>query len=488
MNFRCFLLAMAATIAGSAFDGAYADQAQPTAIRSVRVDDGVVDYKVGWSETVLKSADGIPDATISATSYVREGAVLRTRPVVFAFNGGPGAASGPLHFGLLGPRRRVEARGEPARFADNPETLLDVADLVLIDPVGTGFSRELRPGGAQAYWSVKGDAQATVALIREWLRVNGREASPIFIVGESYGGFRAATLVQHITDLNVAGIVLVSPGLVLSVDPDQNAIFEFPSMAAAAFAHGRAGSGKDDVAKLFEEARQFAQTEYAAALQRGNSLPKADKIAVARRMSAMIGIPEDIIAEANLRLSSQDFLEKLLPGQVVGRIDTRVAAPAPKAVLVPGRDKAADDPALGMGKSNVIVNAGTGDYLREIGVDTDRAYIGLSLDVNFAWNWNSGSPKIQDNSGITALPGLEALHRAKPGVPVMLVSGYYDLATPLLAQRYALEHSAISPSRIQSLFFASGHTVFNDDPARIELSRQLRRFVTSAADAVRIRN
>ena len=151
--------------------------------------------------------------------------------------------------------------------------------------------------------------------------------------------------------------------------------------------------------QVYEEARAFAQTDYVVALQQGSALAAQDRDLLAERMSKLIGLPTSTIAAANLRIDTQDFLEQLVPGKVVGRIDTRVAAPKPDGPLVAGRPKAADDPALHMGASNVIKNIWVRDYLRnEVGVKTDLDYISLTLDVNFAWDWNSGSHKLEDHS------------------------------------------------------------------------------------------
>jgi|HubBroStandDraft_5_1064220.scaffolds.fasta_scaffold07933_4 carboxypeptidase C (cathepsin A) len=446
----------------------------------IHLGDIAIPYVATWSSTSLKDAAGVPQATISTTSYVREDVHDRARrPVMFAFNGGPGASSSPLHFGILGPRRfgPSDPKGG-STFIDNPETLLDATDLVLIDPVGTGFSRELRAGGGHAYWSPEGDSKAAQTVVRDWLRDNGRTTSPVYIVGESYGGFRLAEMAKDISDLNIAGLVLVSPGTDLSGDAgaasDQRFVFSLPSMATAAYAHDKSQAAGRSVEKVFEEARGFAQSDYVVALQQGSALAAEDRDRLAERMSKLISLPASAIAAANLRIDTQDFLEQLVPGKVVGRIDTRVAAPKPDAPLVAGRSKAADDPALHMGSSNVIKNGKVRDYLRnELGVKTDLDYISLTLNVNFAWNWNSGSQKIEDNlRNLNATPNLAKLMKDKPASHLLLLSGYYDLATPVLYQRYALTHAGVPLNRTRMVAFGAGHTVYDDD-ARQQVSKEL---------------
>jgi carboxypeptidase C (cathepsin A) len=458
--------------------------APATSQHALKLGNTTIPYVATWSSIPLKNAAGEPQATISATSYIRQDVPDRTqRPVIFAFNGGPGASSSPLHFGILGPRRlgQPDAAGKSSP-TDNPQTLLDVADLVMIDPVGTGFSRELRAGGGHVYWNPEGDAKAAETLIRDWLRDNSRTSSPVFIVGESFGGYRLAEMAKDIGDLNVAGLVLVSPGTDMSgeagIASDQHFVLTLPSMATTAFAHNKSQAVGHTVDQVYEEARSFAQGDYVEALQLGSELTAQNRGRLAGRMATMIGLPASTISADNLRVDTQDFLEQLLPGQVVGRIDTRVVAPKPPAPLVAGRSKAADDPALHMGASNIIKNSRVRDYLRdELGVKTNLDYISLTLDVNFAWDWNSGSRKIEDNLRLlNPTPNLTKLMKEKPACRLLLLSGYYDLATPVLYQRYALTHAGVPLDRTRMVAFAAGHSVYDDD-TRAAVSKELHDFV-----------
>ena len=454
--------------------------------------DITIPYVATWSSTSLKDAAGVPQATISTTSYLREDVRDRgTRPVLFAFNGGPGASSSPLHFGILGPRRFGPSDAKSgstlgSALIDNAQTLLDVADLVLIDPVGTGFSRELRAGGGRAYWNPEGDSKAAQTVIRDWLRDHGRTTSPVYIAGESYGGYRLAEMAKDISDLNIVGFVLVSPGTDFSGEAggDQRFVFTLPSMATTAYAHDKSQASGRAVEQVFEEARAFAQTDYVVALQQGSALAADDRDRLAERMARLIGLPASYIVASNLRIDTQDFLEQLVPGKVVGRIDTRVAAPKPDKPLVAGRPKAADDPALHMGASNVIKNGRVRDYLRnEIGVKTDLDYISLTLDLNFAWDWNSGSRKIEDNlRNLNPTPNLAKLMKDKPASRLLLLSGYYDLATPVLYQRYALTHAGVPLDRTRMVAFGAGHTIYDDD-ARAQVSKELHDFIAAGPNA-----
>src|ERR1700751_3336707 len=271
--------------------------APATSQHALKLCNRTISYVATWSSILLKNAAGEPQATISATSYVRQDVPDRAqRPIIFAFNGGPGASSSPLHFGILGPRRlgQPDAAGKSSPI-DNPETLLDVADLVMIDPVGTGFSRELSAGGGPGYWNPEGDAKAAETVIRDWLRDNSRASSLVFIVGESFGGYRLAEMAKDIGELKIAGLILVSPGTDMTgeagISSDQHFVFTLPSMATTAFAHHKSQAGGRSVEQVYEEARSLAQGDYVEALQLGSELREQDRDQLAGRMANLIGLP-----------------------------------------------------------------------------------------------------------------------------------------------------------------------------------------------------
>jgi carboxypeptidase C (cathepsin A) len=466
-----------------------------SALRSIRLNGARITYRARWSETVLKDAAGVPQATISATSYVREGVRDRaTRPLMVFFNGGPGASSSPLHFEAFGPRRRpARSAGPDAPLLDNPASPIDVADLLFVDPVGTGFSRELRAGGGKPYWSTTGDPASVLALLRDWLRDNGRESAPLIVVGQSYGGTRAALMARDMGDLEVTALVLVSPALDYSAGAsapgnDNPYVFSLPTMAVAAWHHGKVARDGRDVAQVWEAAREFAQGDYLRALAPGSALPQAEKERVAARVAALLALPVADVLAANLRVDSQAFLESLLAadGRVVGRLDTRVTAPKPATPLNADRPAAANDPSLGLGRSNVIRSPVVARYFRdELGLRTTRDYFGVTLDVNFNWDWSAaltgdaGSPRYW----FTTTPNLVTLLRAKPRARLLVIGGYFDLATPLLGVRHALAHADLPADRVELLALPGSHSPY-DDPASLErVATTLRGLATGAPAA-----
>lgn len=465
-----------------------------TALRHVTIGRRRIDYRASWSETVLKDADGVPQATISATSYVREGVEGRARrPVMVFFNGGPGASSSPLHFDAFGPRRRPP-RGAPpeAPMVDNPASPIDVADLLFVDPVGTGFSRELRVGGGKPYWSPVGDPASVLTLVRGWLREHGRVDAPLIVTGQSYGGTRAALMARDMADLNVVALVLVSPALDYSAGAaapgnDNPYVFNLPTLAVAAWHHGKVPRDGRGVAEVWEQARAFAQGEYLQALALGSRLPPADEERLAARVAALVGLPAADVRAARLRIDSQAFLENLLGAEnrIVGRLDTRVAAPKPEKALNPDRPAAANDPSLGLGRSNVIRSPAVARYFRdELGLRTTRDYFGVTLDVNFNWDWSAapagkGGPA-EPRFWFTTTPNLAKLLREKPQARLLVIGGYYDLATPLLGVQHALSHAGLPADRVELLALPGSHSPYDDPDSLAQVAARLRDLASAA--------
>ena len=448
-----------------------------------------VKYTAWFTERLLYGAQKAPLASISATSYVRDNVTDRAgRPVLFAFNGGPGASSTPLHFNAFGPKHfEIDASGA-RRLVDNPASLIDAADLVFIDPVGTGFSRERVGAVSGRYWSPEGDAQAALELIRQWLRDNGREQSPIFIAGESYGGFRLALMMQHAQDLPIAGLVLISPmldatGSASAIGNDLPYILTLPSMAAAAWEHDRIDRHDRNLDQTFAEAAQFAQHDYALGLLQGSAIPLVERDRLAATMAAFIGLPVEEIERANLRIAPQDFLEHLLgdEGRIVSRLDTRISAPKPRTPLNPNRPAAANDPALGLGASNVIKSESVKTYMQnELKVETERDYLSLTLDVNFRWNWCDmlyGRDHKEPSFYLNPTPSIAQIMNQRPKMRLLLLGGYYDMAVPLLEPRYALSHAGVPLDRVSMYAFASGHSPLEGEENLRKGSKLVRDFL-----------
>lgn len=445
-----------------------------------------VAYTATVQENFLDGPDGRPNASLVTIAYVRDNVVAPSRrPVIFAFNGGPGASSSPLHMDGIGPCIRS---GEIIR--NNPYSLLDVADLVFIDPVGAGFSRNFTTAAGPQYWSRTGDAKSVAEVIGRWLKANRREASPRFLVGESYGTVRNAYILKDYQKrLHFNGVVQVSmTGKGFGTDGDDGRVSDFPTMATTAWYWKKAGRTQT-LADTFETAAKFAGTELAPALALGAALPESAKQTLARRMSEMIGVPAGVIVEKNLRLSKDDFMFRVIADQGLrtGQLDTRVSAPIEGAtrgaygdptMFKPGGLKVDGSGLIGADEANAPLETDRAvtpleRYFREtLGFKPPlRRYRPVNFDVNLAW----ASDDSRDPNVIVA----QAM-RDDPNLRLIWTAGYYDLSAPAYGARLAIRQAGAPVKRTHEILLPGPHSVFEGDEDKAVLSKALRNFVSGS--------
>ncbi len=416
-------------------------------------------YTTTVEQTILPDAAGKPAASLVTTAYVRDGiADENSRPVMFIFNGGPGASSSPLHMHALGPKRIVASDADNV-LADNPHSVLDAADLVFIDPVGTGLSRPLPGVDGQPFWTVTGDAASVASFIRTWLKEYHREASPHFLCGESYGASRGGADRAHVaTDIKLDGVLLLSMTGKLRRCRHVVHVVMYPSFATTAAFHGKADSHGRTPQQIFEDAARFARTEYVTALIQGDALPPEDKQRMAEKMSDMIGLPADFIASKNLRITKSDFVLNLLKarGLTIGQIDSRVTGAVSEFV---GQQPPHDDPSMAdspKGRSEFRNHPGL--FGLTILASRRRRPIAASISTSTR-KW-----KFDDGDGWKSPASLvgDAL-KTRPDTRVFWSGGLYDLATPLFGGVYTLDHSGIPAGRLTIAKFPTGHMVYEGD-------------------------
>ena len=450
-------------------------------------------YQAIVEEQFIKDEAGQRTASVYTTSYLRNDTKVDAaqRPVIFAFNGGPGSSSVWLHLGLLGPAR-VEA-GEPSkpntvapfRYVGNPDSPLDVADIVLIDPPGTGYSRILAAGKPEQFLSTEADARMTVDLMRDWLKDHGRLNSPRYIISESYGTVRAAVVAKMLAGgpmvtgrmegIALNGVILLGQAMDMSNDSsDRPALTALPTFAATACYHHKVQSGCTAVAQA-DAARKFARASLLPALYDGYRLDPANRAQLAGQIAELIGVDQQAVLDANLRLSPGDFAQQLLKkdGRRVGMYDARYTLPLAGA----GQDPVADDPAMAQ-----YVPAYVGawsDYSRkELGIDLPLQYEAIAFaDVNFRWDYGAG---VGVPSGKNFAVDLATAANHNPALRVMVGAGYYDLVTTIGTAEYTLAHSGIPADRTEFHYYESGHMPYLGAATRSEVARDLRRFVTAA--------
>src|SRR5947199_324772 len=291
----------------------------------IRIGGQTSSYKATASTTLLKNDKGEPAGLLYSVAYTKSDVKdLSARPVSFLYNGGPGSATMWLHMGAFGPRRVYTVNGAftppaPYKLVDNAETLLDKTDLVFIDAMGTGYSHAVCKAQEKDFFGIDEDIEAFAQFIVTYLSRNDRWNSPKFLIGESYGTFRSAALGNYLQShdtVHLNGIVLISSVLDLSSltftpGDDRPYVLYLPSYAAVAWYHKVLKDRPADVVAFIEEARKYAQGEYAAALYKGAALSAADKAAVAKRVSYFTGLSEDYLMKADLRVTLSQFRAEL---------------------------------------------------------------------------------------------------------------------------------------------------------------------------------
>jgi carboxypeptidase C (cathepsin A) len=452
-----------------------------------RFNDQAIRYRAVVAETFVPNADGAPAGAVVTISYLKRGvAEPASRPVMFLFNGGPGASTTPLHFDAFGPRRRL-GEDDNQWMTENTDSPLDATDLVFIDPVGTGYSRPLPGADGAQFWTRTMDAKSVAFAIREWLRRHGREASPRYLAGQSYGTVRAATMLAEDAELAFDGVLLFA--LVGGAEGhEMPLVVTLPTMAAIAWYHDRI-ERNGSVQQVFDEAVAFARGEYVTALIQGGSLPAEELQAVAARMSAFTGLPADFLIERQLRLSKEDFYLNLLKdqglrtGQLDGRATARLDAPAQRPPYDdPGISYTPDPPPPAPEEARA---RDAGDepsaleryFRQDLRFESPERYVALNLDVNQAWKpegaWGEG-PAFQSTET------LAAAMQARPRLRLFWVAGLYDLSTPAYAGRYALDRAGVPADRLTAVRLPGGHSVYKDEANRKALSDAVRRFVSGA--------
>ncbi len=463
---------------------------------SITIGDETVHYDAVVSGITLTSDDGDPAAELWYTAYFRtNGAPSRDRPLVFAFNGGPGSASFWLHMGIMGPRRVVTPDvgpqgAPPYPLEDNAYTVLDIADIVMVDPIGTGFSQTLGDTPGSEYWGIDEDARSLTQFIRRFLSEYERWNSPRYLLGESYGTTRAAVLARHLQGANIDlnGIVLVSAVLQFNTiqfapGDDLPYIVNLPSYAITArYLDALPGPNPPDLETFMAEVEAWSLTEYATALLAGGTLDPDTRARVIDRMHRYTGLSHDFIDKSDLRVTAPAFEAELLrdQGRIVGRLDARFTGPAGDILGA----RPSHDP-----QSTAISSAYTSafnSYVRdELGYDGDREYVPSGGTRN--WNWGrqgGGGAFVRGGGTPNVAPDLATAMKRNPSLEVLLINGIYDLATPYFAAVWTMDRMGLPPELRDNIVradFAAGHMMYVEQSLLPQWKEVLDRFILRTA-------
>jgi carboxypeptidase C (cathepsin A) len=442
-------------------------------------------YRATIADTILSSDDGKPEAVIVTTSYVKTPADP-SRPVFFIYNGGPGSGSVWLQMGAFGPKRVAipsDARDDgapPYPLLDNPDSLLDVADLIFIDPPGTGFSHLTQGTDPKKYYGLRQDGRAVAEVIRRWINDNGRWSSPKYLGGESYGTSRTAMVVDELegstyNDVGLNGLILISTildfaGREPTPGNEMAYVVTLPNMAAAAYYHGKVQT--PSVEAIVEEARRFAIGPFASALLKGQDLPAEERASVRKELSRLTGLSEEYLEQADLRVTDQRFYKELLRdrGLTIGRLDARYTG---KDYDNAGETPDNDPSFYGI---DAGYTAAINQWAREtLGYETNREYQSIG-SVGGQWDWSLGGGRGRQ-AYLNIAPLIGQAMRQNSQLRLFNAQGYYDFATPFFGAEYSLKRTGIPQDRITWKYYDAGHMMYVRDEDRAKLSADLRAFI-----------
>jgi carboxypeptidase C (cathepsin A) len=425
---------------------------------AIATPQGQLAYTATAGTLAFYDQSGEQSAAVFYTAYVAKNATAN-RPLTFVFNGGPGAASAFLHLGLVGPRiLDLGANAHDpaqAQLRDNPDTWLRFTDLVLIDPIGTGWSRTVKPNDGKQFWNVPSDANAMAKAIALYVAKTNRTGSPKYLLGESYGGFRAAKTARALEreqGIVTSGIVMLSPMLEgwLTFGDDTSALraaLQLPSLAATELERKNAFSRP-----AMAQAEHFAMTDYLTTLAGPPPQGEAARTFY-QRVADMSGLPFDVVQNARGFITDA-YLKTLHGGKIVSRYDATFAVddPYPEQRAAHGPDPILDNVARAYGGAFAA-------YARnELGFVTPMTYELLANNVTRNWDWQGGRVQASVEDELRLLLAFNSSFR------LMVAHGYSDMVTPFAMSRYALDHlPPVQPAgRVALKLYRGGHMLYLD--------------------------
>ncbi len=449
-----------------------------TAFLEMLLRHGKIRAEAVSEDHVFYDESGAPEAVISTISYLRIDDENPQRPVMFIWNGGPGSATSMLQLECFGPYCISKDAEEKLAYglAIEPDTILDVCDLVYVDPVGVGYSRLLQERAAPDYFSVDGDARSTAFAIASWLKNHNRWNSPLYLCGESYGTIRACRVLSELgrdvmygnrmmLGLPVAGVILI--GSALSLDAGNGRIFEpalelltaaLPSMAATHWYHNRKGQCDREV--FLKNVWEFEKRKLIPALFEGDDCPAETVQSLARELANYTGMEASYFEKTRLHLRDvEDFMTQVVSHKEkrVDLFDGRMTSP------LAGTYNAAGDDNMPLSVMNGLLAA-------QLGIETDRIYYTGNLNINAAWDYT-----VED--GKSHMDCLKNAAARMPEMKILVASGLYDLCTLVGNTRYQFSHSGIDPRQMVLKEYPGGHGVYSSKEGKTTFLKDVRALI-----------
>ena len=466
-----------------------------TTMQSVNINGKTIYLTAQAGTFEIRNENNDPIALMGHTFYSKgddkRSSGSRLRPIVFAYNGGPGSSSFWLHMGVLGPKRivvndPVSTPAAPYRITNNNYSILDVADLVMIDPVGTGLSVPIGKAKFKDFWGVDQDIRSLSLFITQFLIEHDRMNSPKYLLGESYGTFRNAGVMNKLLGQGIAmnGVIMVSAvfdlrTLLFPPNDDLPYIVHFPTYAATAWYHNMVENKPEDVYTFLDEIRNFTENEYTPALFKGDQLSESDKQDIASKLASYTGTSAAYWTKANLRVTASEFFAEFLrdKGEIVGRLDSRFTGINQDLLSQEG----SHDP-----QSSAISPAyitGFLDYLhRTLKVSKELTYsITAGRRKDFKWDWShEGNKRWGTQAAInTGIDMAKAMSR-DPSMKVLILNGIYDLATVFYGVEHSINHLGLTKEikdNIIMKYYEAGHMMYTHQPSLEKFKKDVAGFI-----------
>ncbi|NNK18928.1 MAG: carboxypeptidase [Maribacter sp.] len=466
-----------------------------TTMQSVTINGNTIYLTAQAGTFEVRDENNDPIALMGHTFYSKGGdkrsSGSRQRPIVFAYNGGPGSSSFWLHMGVLGPKRIVvnDPKSTPAapyRITNNNFSILDVADLVMIDPVGTGLSVPLGKAKFKDFWGVDQDIRSLSLFITQFLIAKDRMNSPKYLLGESYGTFRNAGVMNKLLGQGIAmnGVIMVSAvfdlrTLLFPPNDDLPYIVHFPTYAATAWYHDMVENKPEDVYAYLDEIRDFTANEYTPALFKGDKITESEKQEIASKLASYTGTSAAYWTKADLRVTASEFFAEFLrdKGEIVGRLDSRFTGINQDLLSQDG----SHDP-----QSSAISPAyitGFLDYLhRTLKVNKELTYtITAGRRKGFKWDWShDGNNRWGTQAAInTGIDMAEAMSR-DPNMKVLILNGIYDIATVFYGVEHSINHLGLTKEIKDNIimeYYEAGHMMYTHQPSLEKFKKDVANFI-----------
>ena len=464
-----------------------------TTQQSVKINGVVIPLTARAGTMQLRDENNEPIALFGFTSYTKEGAA--SRPIVFSYNGGPGSSSFWLHMGVMGPRRIVVndplfTPAAPYKLVNNDFSILDVADIVMMDPIGTGLSVPIGKATFSDFWGVDQDIRSISLFIRQYLIENGRMNSSKYLLGESYGTFRNAGVMNRLLEQGIAlnGVVMVSAvfdlrTLMFPPNDDLPYVVHFPTYAATAWYHNKISNKPASLETFLNEVRTFTEKEYSPALFKGSRISKEEKNSIASKLASYTGLGADYWLRADLRVQAGEFFQELMRGEgnTVARLDSRF-----KGINEDLLSQFADYDPQSSAISPAYITGFLHYFHNDLKVNKTLNYATTAgTREGFKWDWkHEGNNRWGAPAAINTGIDMATAMTRDPHVKVMILNGYYDIATVFYGVEHTIDHLGL-PSEIRNniimKYYEAGHMMYTHQPSLEKFKKDVSEFILSTA-------